>query len=158
MRRVRKTRFAACAALGLTAAVALLGCGGSSGPERSEVDGAYLKVAQLSRQITFEVEHVAKNPPSGYARIAHQLKPFLESAGYTANFLQTLHEPGPIGKEGIVLQHSLHSYEVGLASVLRRARDGRPFEAALQEVQGSGLEARKAAVAWEKAIRADLEP
>src|SRR5690349_12456332 len=116
------------ALLGLLAAAALLAVllatSGDGGPSRhEEVDGAYLRIAHRTRELTFTIDR-ATEAPSGPAILAGQFRGFRDEVGYTAAFLLTLGGLGPVADRGFVLQHSLGIYEFLLRAVVRRARGG----------------------------------
>jgi hypothetical protein len=148
--------FAVCLAAGAML-VTLAGCGGEEKPTRDEVDAGYLRIAQGTVEDTFRIDRATEHPPDRPAQIVREFRAFASNVDFTATYLLTVSDLGPVGDKAFVFGHSLGFYEDTLRAVARRARQGdRSPTRAFRGVREAGAEVRATAAAWERALRADI--
>jgi hypothetical protein len=148
---------ALCSVAGAGALVILAGCGGEAKPTSDEVDTGYLRVAKRAREDTFRIERATEDPPDRPGQIAREFRSFAGGVDYTATFLLTVSDPGPVGLRAFGLHHSLVIYESTLRAVVKRARRGdRSLTRALRGVRQVGAEVRASGAAWERFLRAAI--
>jgi hypothetical protein len=151
------TAVALCLAAGAVGSVALAGCGGEAKPTSDEVDAGYLRIAKHAREHTFTIDRATENPPGRPGQIAREFRSFAGGVDYTATYLLTVSDLGPVGLRAFVLSHSLTIYEATLRGLVKRARRGdRSLTRDFRGVRQAGAEVRASAAAWERVLRAAI--
>lgn len=153
----RKTTIVALAVCLVTGAALFiaLGGGGEAKPTSDEVDTAYLRFAQSTRELTFKIDRATEDPPDRPRQLAREFRSFAGRVDYAARFLMTLNGVGPVPSKALVTVHSLSIYEDVLRWVAKLAR-GRALERGFRDVRSVGAEVRITGAALERALRADI--
>jgi hypothetical protein len=124
-------------------------------PTREQRLGASLTVAHGIARDTVRVGQILGHSPVGGARDGRVLTVAIENLGYSALLVTTLEPEGLVGRQGVVLERHLGSYEAGIRSVLKLARAGKSTpRAILEEVREAGAEVRRLDVDWQSTLRA----
>jgi hypothetical protein len=138
-------------------AAALAGCGGEAKPTRDEVNAGYLQVAEDAIANTFMIDRATEDPPDRPGRLAREFRGFADNVDYTATFLLTVSDLGPVGAKAFVFGHSLGIYESALLAVVRRVGQGdRTLTRLFRGVRQAGAGVRVTGAAWEQTLRAAI--